>query len=219
MRLWLSDDAAAHGVGTAADHDPALDQLLDLHPALVAALVGERALERFRRHVAGREEHQLGYLGQEDVEQRLDMVARFVHRLRVGLAHIDRRAPADAVGGGLVAVTRLRQLAIEVEVARDRFRPGCSSAGRRICGRDARPTRWSRRCPWTGTRSADAASGTAAATRSRIRNGSACPRRRTGRARSTPAPPGRAPPGGARANRPDWCRTRNIPSRRRARSR
>ena len=121
MRLCAFGDAAAHGVGAAADHDPALDQVLDLHAALVAALVGERALERFRRHVAGREEHQLGYLGQEDVEQRLDMVARLVHRLRVGLAHVDRRAPADAVGGGLVAVTRLRQLAIEVEVARDRF--------------------------------------------------------------------------------------------------
>src|SRR5262245_52660115 len=114
-------DAAAHRVGAAADHDPALDQLLDLDAALVPTLGRERALERFRRHVAGRKEHQLGLLGQEDVEQRLDVLARLVHGLLVALGDIDRRGPADAVGGRLVAVTALRDFAIEVEVARDRF--------------------------------------------------------------------------------------------------
>src|SRR5258705_9423138 len=38
-------DAAAHGVGTTAHHDPALDQLFDLRAALVSALGGERTLE------------------------------------------------------------------------------------------------------------------------------------------------------------------------------
>src|SRR5262245_50318003 len=83
-------DAAAHRVGAAADHDPALDQLLDLDATLVSTLGRERALERFRRHVAGRKEHQLGLLGQEDVEQRLDVLARLVHGLLVALGDIDR---------------------------------------------------------------------------------------------------------------------------------
>src|SRR5262245_3233549 len=114
-------DAAAHRVGTAADHDPALDQLLDLDATLVSTLGRERALERFRRHVAGRKEHQLGLLGQEDVEQRLDVLARLVHGLLVALGDVDRRGPADAIGGRLVAVTALRDFTIEVQVACDRF--------------------------------------------------------------------------------------------------
>jgi hypothetical protein len=114
-------DAAAHCVGAAADHDAALDQLLDLDAASVPALGGERTLERFRRHVAGREEHQLRLLRQEHVEQRLDVLACLVHGLLVGFGDIERRRPADAVGGRLVAVAALRQLAIEIEIARNRL--------------------------------------------------------------------------------------------------
>src|SRR5262249_41080954 len=84
-------DAAAHRVGAAADHDAALDQLLDLHAAPVPALGGERALERFRRHVAGRKEHQLRLLRKKHVEQRLDVFARLVHGRLVGRGDVDRR--------------------------------------------------------------------------------------------------------------------------------
>ena len=114
-------DAAAHGVGAATEHDAALDQLLDPDPAPVSALGGQRTLERFRRHVAGRKEHQLGLLGQEDVEQCLDVLARLVDRLLVGVGDIDRRRPPDAIGAGLIAVAALRDFAIKIEIARDRF--------------------------------------------------------------------------------------------------
>ena len=90
-------------------------------PPAFDLLVRDHALQRFRTHVAGREEHQFGNLRQKHVEHRLDVRPRLLDGLLVGVGDVDGRAPADPIGLRLVAVFVARDLAIKIEIARNQF--------------------------------------------------------------------------------------------------
>ena len=134
-----------------------------IRPPPERAAAADKILHRADRGVAGRHQH-LERLPQKVVEQRLDRVPRLRPGALVGLGDIDRAGPAELL--------RCRLVAVLLAPARDRCcdsarrdRPRRTSRGTDICGRDATPRRPSRSTPATESRSADAGSDRAAASR------------------------------------------------------